>query len=143
VAAPALDVRLELPERVAAGDPIGGRLTVSNTGEEPASVVSPFGAAVLSLVVFDRLWNLVQPAPVAKVHVAEERTELAAGASLAWELPDLSFVTGTAQMRYSLAPGTYHVLAVYHPGTERLPERSTYPTVAVSEVVPLEVAEPA
>lgn len=141
MAAASLDVRLELPERVAAGDSVTGRLTVTNPGEEAISVGSPFGAAALSLVVFDRYWNLVEPAPVAKVHTADERTELASGESLAWDLSDLSFVSGTAQMRYSLRPGEYHALAVYHPGTDRLPEQSSYPVVAVSEVVPLEIVE--
>jgi hypothetical protein len=134
-----LDLRLELPERVPAAAQVEGRLTVTNGGSETVSVVAPFSAAALSLVVFDRYWNLIEPGPEAKVHVAEERAELRPGESLAWDLPDLSFVSGTAQLQYRLEPGAYHVLAVYHPGTHRLPEESSYPLVAVSEVVPLEV----
>jgi hypothetical protein len=138
-----LALRLELPERVAAGGRLAGRLTVTNSGAEPLAVVSPFSAAALSLVVFDRYWNFVEPRPQAKVHVAEERAELEPGESLAWDLPDLSFVSGTAQLRYELEPGAYHVLAVYHPGTHRLPEESSYPAVALSDVVPLEIVEAA
>src|SRR2546427_8409686 len=138
-----LDVRLELSERVAVGAALEGRLTVTNTGEEPVSVVSPLSAAAFNLVLFDRYWNLVEPAPVAKVHVADERSELGPGESLGWELSDPSFVSGTAQLLYSLGPGVYYALAVYHPGTERLPELSSYPIVAVSDVVRLEIVEPA
>lgn len=134
-----LDLRLELPERVPAAAEVKGSLTVTNSGSETVSVVAPFSAAALSLVVFDRYWNLVEPGSEAKAHVAEERAKLGPGDSLAWDLPDLSFVSGTAQMRYALEPGAYHVLAVYHPGTHRLPEESSYPLVVVSEVVPLEV----
>ena len=141
MAAARLEVRLELPERATVGTSLGGRLTVANTGSDPVSLVAPSAAAALTLVLFDRYWNVVEPTPVAKVHVAPEHRELAPGESLAAELPELSFVSGTAQMRYSPAPGTYYVLAVYHPGTDRLPERSSYPLVAVSNVARLELAD--
>jgi hypothetical protein len=141
VTQPALDVRLDLPERAASGDRFEGRLTIANTVSETVLVVSPESAAALTLVVFDRSWNVVTPEAVAKVHTAREERELAPGESLAWDLADLSFVSGTAQMRYSLPPGTYHVLAVYHPGTG-LPEGSSYPIVAVSDVGRLEITEP-
>lgn len=138
-----LDVRLDLPDRVTPGGPLDGRLTIANAGTEPISVLAPSAPAALTLVLFDRYWNVVEPAPVAKVHVAPERRELGPGESMTAELADLSFVSGTAQMRYSPAPGTYYVLAVYHPGTDRLPERSSYPVAAVSNVARLELAEEA
>jgi hypothetical protein len=136
-----LEVRLDLPERATSGAPLDGRLTIANAGDEPISVLAPSGPAVLTLVLFDRFWNVVEPAPVAKVHVAPERTELAPGESLDAALPGLSFLSGTAQMQYSPAAGTYYVIAVYHPGTDRLPDRSSYPLVAVSNVARLELAE--
>jgi hypothetical protein len=134
-----LEVRLELPERTRPNASLGGRLTIVNRGSDPVSVVAPSAPAALTLVLFDRYWNVVEPAPVAKVHVAPDERQLVPGESIGAELSDLSFVSGTAQMRYSPAPGRYHVLAVYHPGTDRLPDRSAYPVVAVSNVVALEI----
>lgn len=132
VADAALEVRLELPEHAAPGAALEGRLTVSNTVDEPVSVVAPPTAAALTLVVLDRHWNVVVPEAAAKVHTAPEELQLAPGESVAWDLTDLSFVSGTAQMRYSLPPGSYHVLAVYHPWTE----------VVVSGIRGLEITEP-
>lgn len=139
MAEPRLEVRLDLPDRATSGAPLDGRLTIANAGTDPISVVAPSAAAALTLVLFDRYWNVVEPAPVAKVHLAPDRKDLAPGESIAAELTDLSFVSGTAQMRYSPAPGNYYVLAVYHPGTDRLPDRSAYPVVTVSNVVQLEI----
>jgi hypothetical protein len=39
-------------------------------------------------------------------------------------------------------PGTYHVLAIYHPGTDCLPEESSRQIVAVSNLQRLEITEP-
>jgi hypothetical protein len=134
-------VRIELPEQASPGSPVAGRLELTNTGEEAFSAASPLSAAALNLVVFDRLWNLVEPDATGKVHVGREVIELAPGETKAFELTDLSYVTGTAGMAFALAPGAYFVVAVYHPGTDRLPERSEYPTAASSNVVRLEVRE--
>ena len=131
---PALRVVLELPERAESGRPLSIRLVVGNTTDEPVSVVSPSAASALTLIVLDRYWNVVGPEAAAKVHSAREETELAPGDSQAWDLDGLSFVSGMAQMRYSLPPGTYHVLAVYRPGPDRI--------VAVSRAERLEIEEP-
>lgn len=131
---PALRVVLELPERAEPGRPLSVRLVVENTTDEPVSVVSPSTPSALTLVVLDQHWNVVEPEAAAKVHSAREETDLAPGASQAWDLAGLSFVSGTAEMRYSLPPGTYHLLAVYRSGTNQIG--------AVSQVERLELAEP-
>jgi hypothetical protein len=134
-----VELRLELPAQVSAGVPITGRLTLTNAGDDPFSGVSPLSSAALNVVVFDRLWDLVQPDAVGKVHVGHDRIELAPGETRAFGLSDLAYVSGTAGMAYSLGSGLYFVVAVYHPGSDRLPERSEYPTAVSSNVVRLEV----
>ena len=131
--------RLKLPEQASAGSPLAGRLELTNTGDEPFSAASPLSAAALNLVVFDRFWNLVEPDSVGKVHVGHDLVELAPGETKAFELSDLAYVSGTAGMAFSLEPGVYFVVAVYHPGSDRLPEQSEYPTAVSSNVVRLEV----
>lgn len=135
-----LELRLELPSQGSVGAAIEGRLTIENAGSEPVSVVPPFTAATLSIGVFDRYWNVVAPRPEAKEHAAWNEVELGPGDSLVFELPGLSYLSGTARMSYALGPGIYYVLAVYHPGTDRLPDRSSYPVVAVSNVAQIEIA---
>jgi hypothetical protein len=139
VSAEPVAVRLELPERATAGSPIAGRLELTNTGDEPFTGASPLSAAALNLVVFDRLWDPVQPDAVGKVHVGQGRIELEPGGTQTFELQDLAYVSGTAGMAYTLVPGVYFVLAVYHPGSDPLPERSGYATAVSSNVARVEV----
>ena len=49
-------------------------------------------------------------------------------------LDDLIFTTGTSRMRYALKSGVYYILAVYHPGTAKLPEESAYPFAVAANV---------
>jgi hypothetical protein len=133
-------VRLELPERATGGSPIAGRIEVTNTGDDAFTGASPLSAAALNLVVFDRLWDLVQPDAVGKVNVGHGWIELDPGETQAFELHDLAYASGTAGMAYSLGPGVYFVLAVYHPGSDPLPERSGYTTAVSSNVARVEVS---
>jgi hypothetical protein len=75
------------------------------------------------------------------VHAAREVIELAPEETRAFELTDLAYVGATAGLAYALAPGIHYVLALYHPPTDRLPERSDFPVAAGSNVVRLEVVE--
>ena len=127
-----LAVTLTLPDKVKSGAPVPGSLAVTNTGHVPISIVIPDYAAAMNLVVFDHYWNQVTPNSVGKVHVAYTRTDLAPGAAKVFPLADLAFTTATARMLFQLKPGTYHVAAIYHPGTAQLPDQSTYPHAAVS-----------
>jgi hypothetical protein len=138
-----LDVRLELPEQTASGGPLAGQLTVANVLDEPVAVASPASAAALTLVVLDVHWNVVAPQSVAKVHAAREETVLAPAESVTWDLAELSFVSRTAQLRYVLPPGSYHVLAVYHPRADRPGEADASPVVAVSNVERVEITRAA
>ncbi len=136
-AAPDLEVRLELPKQAKVGEAIPVRLVITNRSDRDLSLATPLYNAALNLVVFDALWNMVLPQPVAKAHVAFDHIELAPNSGVTASLDDLSYVSGTAQMKFKLNPGVYYVTAVYHPGTARLPEDSTYPIVAVSNVARL------
>lgn len=135
-----LRIHLELPGSVARGDEIRGSLVVENQGEERLELVAPFAPAATNLLVFDHLWNPVAPQPRAKVNVAHEPLALGPGESATFELAGLTYVSGSAQMGFDLAPGRYVVLALYHPGTERLPENSSYPVVVVSNLVAVVVS---
>lgn len=138
---PGIAVRLRLPDAVEADSEIGGTLAITNEGEETVEVVRPHYNAALNLVVFDRLWNAVPATPLGKEQVAYERTPLPPGRTVEFELDGLAFTTGTSRMGYALEPGVYRVLAVYHPGTERLPERSSYPIAVPSNVETLAVRD--
>ena len=132
-------VRLELPDSVPARAPVAGRLVIANEGDETLSLVTPRYNAALNIVVFDQFWDPVAPESVGKAHEGHERFEVAPGQSVAVALDDLVYTSGTARMAYALGPGSYYVVAVYHPGTDRLPERSSYPLAVASNVVALRV----
>ena len=100
-------------------------------------MVTPLYNAALNLVVFDKFWNLVTPQSVGKAHVAYESIELSPGQSVSVELKDLAYTSGTAMMTFKLERGVYYVVAIYHPGTDRLPDRSSYPIAVASNVVML------
>jgi hypothetical protein len=136
-AAPTLEVQLELPEQAQAGEAIPVQLFITNRSDRPLSLVTPLYNATLNLVVFDALWNMVAPHATGKVHLAFDRIELAPNSRVTVSLSDLSYVSGTAQMKFALNPGVYYVTAIYHPGTARLPEDSTYPIIGVSNVARL------
>jgi hypothetical protein len=132
-------IQLDLPNEVPSSAPVAGALLLTNTGSDPVTLVTPLFNAALNLVVFDHLWNLVSPQPVGKVHIAHEQLNLQPGQSLRVALPDLAYTSGTAQMTFRLSKGRYYIVAVYHPGTEKLPERSVYPLTVTSNVVRLTV----
>jgi hypothetical protein len=136
-AAPNLEIQLELPEQAKAGEAIPVQLVITNRSDHDLSLVTPLYNAALNLVVFDALWNMVLPQPIAKAHVAFDHIELAPNSRVTVSLVDLSYISGTAHMQFKLDPGAYYVNAVYHPGTARLPEDSAYPIVAVSNVARL------
>lgn len=129
-----LALDLNLPTRTDAGRPVEATLTLTNRGDAGVTLLDPRHTAALNLAVFDRYWDQVAPESVGKAHVAPVEVELVPGGAATFVLDDLVFTTGTAQMRFELVPGTYHVVAIYHPGTARLPAESTYPIVVASEV---------
>lgn len=129
-----LTVWLELPASVREGAPVGGRLVIANEGEEPLSLASPGSTAALTFVAFDNLWNSIPPESLGKVHVAPEILDVPPGRRHVWEFRDLVAVSGTSSTVIRLPPGRFYIFAVYHPGTARLPERSEYPVIAVSDV---------
>jgi hypothetical protein len=132
-------LRLEIAHDTPPGAPIGGRLVITNAGNASLSLVSPHYNAALNIVVFDRYWNPVPPNSVGKAQSAYERIEAAPGQSYSFDLPDLVYTSGTARMRLTLGPGVYYVVAIYHPGTDMLPDRSSYPIAVASNVVELTV----
>jgi hypothetical protein len=131
---PEITIRLVLPDSVAVNSQVKGALEITNTGDKKIELVSPSYNAALNLVVFDRLWNQVTANSLDKAHIAYERFELSPGQTTSIELADLTFTTGTSRMRHELKSGIYYVLAVYHPGTAKLPEESTYPFAIASNV---------
>jgi hypothetical protein len=131
---PEITLRLVLPDSAEANSQVKGALEITNTGDKKIELVSPDYNAALNLVVFDRLWNQVSTNSLDKAHVAYERLELLPGQTTTIELADLTFTTGTSRMRYQLKSGVYYVLAVYHPGTTKLPEESSYPFAVASNV---------
>ena len=134
-----ISIRLALPDTAAAGSRIDGILEITSSRNEPVVMASPNSNAALNIVVFDRLWNEVPANSLGKIHVAYQQFELAPEQTVSFELSDLAFTTGTARMRYNLQPGIYFVLAIYHPGTARLPDQSSYPIAVASNVVRLAV----
>ena len=134
-----ITVQLELPESVKSGLPVAGRLTITNVGDTELSIASPFYNAALNILVFNKYWDEVAPDSAWKAHHAQGLFHLAPGQSETFDLPDLTYTSGTAQMMFKLKKGAYFVLAIYHPGTEQLPEKSSYPIVAASNVVKLDV----
>ena len=132
-------VRLELPAHVETGEPLAARLELTNTSGEPFTAASPLSPAALSIVVFDRLWNPVEASAVGKVHAGHDVLELGPRETRTFELPDLAYVGATAGLRFTLGPGRYFVLAVYHPPTDPLPERADFPLASSSNVAALEV----
>lgn len=136
-----LRVDLDVPGSVPNGKPVQATLTVVNEGSEGLDLVAPTSPATTNFVVFDLLWNLVAPQPAGKVNASRQILTIGPGESEAFELQGLSYVSGTAMMRYDLGPGRYRVLAVYHPGTARLLEEAEYPIAIVSSVEVLEVLE--
>jgi hypothetical protein len=136
---PQVTIRLELPDRVPANVPVAGRLVVTNAGKKTLSLVTPLYNGALNLVVFDKYWNMVTPDAQEKAHVAYDRVEVPPGQSVTFELNDLAYTSGTARMAFKLKQGVYYVVAVYHPGTERLPDQSAYPFAVASNVLELTV----
>jgi len=134
-----LSVRLVLPEAVPANARIEGALEITNEGSKAVEIVTPQFNAVLNIVVFDSLWNEIRAKSLGKAHIAHQRFELAPGQTMSFELIDLAFATGTSRMGYKLRPGVYYVLAIYHPGTARLPDQSSYPIAIASNVAKLAV----
>jgi hypothetical protein len=132
-------IELELPENAPFGAPVAGCLVITNVGDRPLSLVTPLYNAALNIVVFDRYWNQAVPKSIGKAHHAYEQFELAPGQSATYDLADLTYTSGTSEMVFKLDPGIYYVVAVYHPGTARLPDQSAYPIVATSNVVTLVV----
>lgn len=138
---PELAVRLVLPDTVQAGSQVQGALEITNKGKEKIELGAPKHNAALNLVVFDRFWNEVPPSSLGKAHIAYELFDLLPGQSIRFELANLTFTTGTSRMGYKLKPGVYYILAIYHPGTTRLPEQSTYPIAIPSNVKELVVVK--
>ena len=131
---PEITIRLVLPDSVDMSSQLKGALEITNTGDKKIELVSPDYNAALNLVVFDSLWNQVSANSLDKAHIAYERFELSPGQTKTIELADLTFTTGTSRMRYELKSGVYYVLAIYHPGTTKLPEQSSYPFTVASNV---------
>lgn len=129
-----ITVRLVLPDTVQANSRVIGTLEITNNDSEKRELVSPNYNAALNLVVFDRFWNLISANSLGKAHIAYQRFELLAGQTASFELVNLTFTTGTALMGYELKSGTYYILAIYHPGTKKLPEQSSYPVVIASNM---------
>jgi hypothetical protein len=132
-------VSLDLPAKATSGERLRGRLTIENQGKKAFRAAAPGSAGALNIVVFDGSWNLVAPAAAGKVNVARSEISLEPGASTLVEVDGLGYVSGTAAMEYTLKPGVYRVLAVFHPGTSRRPDQSDYPVVVASNVVEIEV----
>jgi hypothetical protein len=132
-------VQLELPAKVTNGEPVAGRLRVTNLSDGDRLLTTPFYNATLNLIAFDHLWNLIAQDSLGKIHRGREVVAFAPGESKTFDLTDLTYVTGTSAMTLRLQKGTNYVLAVYHPGTDRLPELSSYPDAAASNVVKVEV----
>lgn len=132
-------MQLELPDKVTNGAPVAGRLRITNLSDGDRSLTSPFYNASLNLVAFDHLWNVIAPDSLGKVHGGREVVVFSPGESKTFDLTDLTYVTGTSAMMLRLQRGTNYVLAVYHPGTDRLPELSSYADAAASNVVKVEV----
>ena len=134
-----ISARLALPDAVHADSRIEGALEITNTSDQAVELVSPHFNAALNVVVFDRHWNQVRANSLGKAHVAHHRFELVPGQTVSFELIDLVFTTGTSRMGYRLPAGIYYVLAIYHPGTARLPDHSSYPIAIPSNVAELAV----
>jgi hypothetical protein len=136
---PEITIRLLLPDSVDVNSQVKGALEITNTGDKKIELVSPNYNAALNLVVFDSLWNQVSANSLDKAHIAYERLELSPGQTTTIELADLTFTTGTSRVRYELKSGIYYILAIYHPGTTRLPAESSYPFAVASNVEKLVV----
>ena len=133
-----LRIRLEIADDQE-GKRCVGTLSIRNDGDSVVRGASPLSAAALNIVVLDHLWNLVRPEALGKVHVAFQEISLDPGEELRFDLEQLAFISGTGQFGYEFTTGLYFALALYHPGTARLPEQSTYPAVAASEVASFRV----
>jgi hypothetical protein len=127
--------------RIQDGDGLAGTLRVENAGDEAVRAASPLSPAALNVVVFDHLWNAVQPEARGKVHVAHDELSLAPGEAREFELASLAFTTGTAAFAYDLRPGRHFAVALYHPGSSRRPDESDYRTVVASDVTTFDVAQ--
>ncbi len=136
---PEITFRLVLPDTVQVNSQVIGSLEITNKDNEKIELVSPNYNAALNLVVFDSFWNEVSANSLGKAHIAYERFELLSGQTINFELVDLTFTTGTSRMCYKLKSGTYYILAIYHPGTTKLPEQSSYPVAKTSNVKKLVV----
>jgi hypothetical protein len=134
-APPRLAVELTFPEKPR--DRIRASLTITNLGPTSVRVVDPGYHAALSVFVFDHDWDQVVPDSIGKVHIAYAEVELASGAAAHFVIDDLAFTTATARVRFRLPPGLYHVGAIYHPGSSRLPAESVYPVVVASQLTTL------
>jgi hypothetical protein len=121
------------------GDRLIGTLRIENHGDQSVRIASPRSAAAFNVVVFDRLWNAVEPDPRGKVNVGDDQVALEPGDVVSFELEDLAFTSGTARFAYRLPPGRHFVVAIYHPGTSRLPDESSYPAIVTSNVASIDV----
>jgi len=129
-----INVQLVLPDTVRTNSSIAGTLEITNRGNKRVELITPDYNAALNLVVFDRLWNNISAKALTKAHVAQRRFELLPGQSESFKLVDLAFTTGTKRMAYHLTPSEYYIVAVYHPGTAKLPEHSDCLIVVTSNV---------
>lgn len=134
-----ISVRLALPDAVPVDCQIEGSLEITSRIDETIELVSPHCNAALNLVVFNSLWDEVRADSLGKAHIADQRFALAPGQAVRFELTDLAFTTGTSRMAYKLPSGTYYVLAIYHPGTTRRPDQSSYPIAVPSNLAKLTV----
>ncbi len=132
--APEITIRLLLPDTIQANSQLTGALEITNKGKEKTELVSPNYNAALNLVVFDRFWNEVSANSIGKAHIAYQLYELLPGKTISFDLVDLTFTTGTARMGFKLKSGVYYIMAIYHPGTTKLPDQSSYPVLVVSNV---------
>lgn len=131
---------LEVPAGQA-GDRLTGTLHLENGGHDSVRAASPLNAAALNVVVFDRYWNAVQPQPQGKANVGYDEVTLDPGEAVQFALVGLAFTSGTARFAYRLQPGRHFAVAVYHPGTSRRPEDSSFPHAMTSNVVPFDVED--
>jgi hypothetical protein len=129
-----ITIRLELPDKVHHNSQVSGSLVITNQGDKAIKLITPFYHAAMNLVVFDALWNQVLANSVGKVHIAQEHFEIAPDQSATFELKGLTYTSGTAHMAFSLKSGTYYIMAIYHPGTAKLPDQSFYPIAAASNI---------
>ncbi|MCB0594622.1 MAG: hypothetical protein H6557_22730 [Lewinellaceae bacterium] len=127
-------VKLILPDTISENLPFKAALEITNRGSEKMKLISPSHNAALNFVVFDQFWNTVPANSVGKAHSAAETLELLPAQSFRFEFESFTFTTGTARMTFRLKPGIYYLLAIYHPGTDTHPQKSSYPVAVPSNL---------